>query len=95
MSRTPRRGPAAPGRRSREVDRILTDGSYEKTVFFIRNQGFVLATAARRISFAVPLAFERVHEQIYRALGFRLIDVPAGPLAGRVALIEQAMEVSP
>lgn len=71
----------------REVDRILADGSYEKTVFFIRNQGFILATAARRISFADSLAFERVHEQTYRALGFELIDIPAGPLAGRVALI--------
>ena len=70
-------------------------GSYEKTVFFIRNQGFVQATAARRISFADSLAFERVHEETYRDLGFRLVDIPAGPLADRVALIEQAVEVCP
>jgi predicted ATPase len=78
-----------------EVDRILSDGSYEKTVFFVRNQGFVQATAARRISFADSLAFERIHEQTYRDLGFRLIDIPAGPLVGRVALIERAVDVSP
>ena len=77
----------------REVDRVMADGSYEKTVFFIRNQGFVRATAARRISFTDSLAFERIHEETYRDLGFRLIDIPAGPLASRVALIEQAVQV--
>jgi predicted ATPase len=74
-----------------EVDRVLSEGRYSKTVFFIRNQGFVRATAARRISFTDSLAFERVHEETYRELGFRLADVPAGPLAHRVALIEQAI----
>ena len=61
-----------------EVDRALSDGGYED-VFFVRNQGFVQPTAARRISFADSLAFERIHEQTYRDLGFRLVDVPAGP----------------
>ncbi len=53
---------------------------YARTVFFVRNQGFVEPTAARRISFADSLAFEDVHERTYRELGFRLIEVPAGPL---------------
>ena len=36
---------------AREVERVMSDGSYEKTVFFIRNQGLVVqATAARRFS---------------------------------------------
>ena len=74
---------------------MRSEGFYEKTVFFIRNQGFVQATAARRISFADSLNFERVHEETYRGLGFRLVDIPAGPLADRAALIEQAMEVCP
>ena len=60
-------------------------------MFFIRNQGSVENTAARRISFAESLDFERVHEGTYRDLGFRLVDVPAGPLAGRVALIERVI----
>ena len=80
---------------AREVARALSDGSYEKTVFFIRNQGFVQPTAVRRISFADSLAFERIHEQTYRDLGFRLVDVPAGPLADRVALIQRAVEAVP
>lgn len=80
---------------AREIDRAVSDGSYEKTVFFIRNQGFVAATAARRISFADSLVFERIHERTYRDLGFEVVDVPAGPLAERVALIEQAVEACP
>jgi hypothetical protein len=39
----------------------LAEGAYETTVFFIRSQGFVQPTAARRISFEDPLVFERLH----------------------------------
>jgi predicted ATPase len=80
---------------AREVDRAVSDGSYAKTVFFIRNQGFVAATAARRISFADSLVFERIHERTYRDLGFEVVDVPAGPLADRVALIRHAVDGCP
>jgi predicted ATPase len=76
----------------REVDQVLAEGVYETTVFFIRNQGFVEATAARRISFADSLVFEQFHEQAYRDLGFRLVEVPAGPLTDRVALVQQTVE---
>ena len=34
-----------------EVSRMTAEGRYETTAFLIRNQGFVTATAARRISF--------------------------------------------
>jgi predicted ATPase len=74
-----------------EVERILAEGTFQTTVFFIRNQGFVQATAARRITFEDSLAFEAIHEQTYRDLGFLLIDVPAGPLAERAALIRRAL----
>lgn len=72
-----------------EVDRSIAGRAFETSVFFIRNQGFVEPTAARRISFEDSLAFERRHEQTYRDLGFELIDVPAGPLAERTALIDR------
>jgi len=75
-----------------EVERVVAEGVYEDTVFFIRNQGFVQATAARRISFEDSLVFERIHEQTYRDLGFHLVEVPAGPLTKRVALIERTVE---
>ncbi|MDO3683875.1 AAA family ATPase [Micromonospora sp. C28ISP2-4] len=75
-----------------EIERIIVERHYERTVFFVRNQGFVEATAARRISFEESLVFERVHELTYREAGFDLVDVPAGPLATRVAAIKQAVD---
>jgi predicted ATPase len=74
-----------------EIDRAVAEGGYETTAFFIRNQGFVAATAARRIGFDESLRFEAIHEQAYRELGFQLVEVPAGPLADRVALIKQTV----
>jgi predicted ATPase len=71
-----------------EVSRAVAEGTYEPVVFFIRNLGFVQATVARQISFEDSLVFERLHEQVYRDLGFELVEVPAGPLADRVALIQ-------
>ena len=70
---------------------MLAAGLYEPGVFFVRNQGFVRPTAARRISFADSLEFEKVHEAAYRELGFALIEVPAAALAQRVALIAAAV----
>lgn len=70
-----------------ELDRVVRDGIYARSVFFVRSQGFVTPTAARRISLAESLEFERVHELAYRELGFELADVPAGPLAERAALV--------
>jgi predicted ATPase len=75
-----------------EVNRLATQHLYERTVFFIRNQGSVRATAARRISFEDSLAFERIHELTYRELEFELIDVPAAALPVRVASVERTIE---
>jgi predicted ATPase len=74
-----------------EVDRIQRASVYEPTVFFVRHQRFIERTAARRITFEDAVEFERIHEQTYRELGFRLVDVPAGPLGGRVALIQETL----
>jgi predicted ATPase len=75
-----------------EVKRVVTQNVYESTVFFIRNQGFVQATAARRISFEDSLTFEKIHERTYRDLGFQLTDVPPGPLTERAALVRQMVQ---
>jgi|SRR5215470_9230488 len=73
-----------------EVDRVLQAGVYAGTVFFVQSLGFVTPTAARRITLADSLAFEAVHRQTYTELGFRLVDVPPGPLAVRVGLIRSS-----
>jgi predicted ATPase len=70
-----------------EVEQVVAGRRYERTVFFVRLQGFLTTTAARRISLAESLTFEKVHEETYGELGFLLVDVPAGPLADRVALV--------
>ncbi|PZS18568.1 MAG: ATPase [Pseudonocardiales bacterium] len=72
---------------AREVDRVVAGGVYETTVFFIRHQGFIQTTAARRISFEDSLVFEQLDEQIYRELGFQLVEVPAGLDQSAVAAI--------
>ncbi|TMR09872.1 ATPase [Nonomuraea turkmeniaca] len=72
---------------STEIDRITHEQIYDRHVFFVRNLGFCEPTEARKISFEDSLEFERLHEQTYRAFGYQLIDIPAGPLAGRVATI--------
>jgi predicted ATPase len=74
-----------------EVDRAVAERRYGEAVFFVRGQGFVTPTAARRISPADAAAFEKVHEETYAELGFRLIDVAPGPLADRVGLVKRAI----
>ena len=84
-------GIAAPPQLLAELDRTRVDRVYEPAVFFVRNLGFVRPTAARRITFEESLAFERIHEETYRERGFTIIDVPAGPLEVRVALVHDAV----
>ena len=70
-----------------ELDRIRHGRVYERPVFFIRNLGFCEPTEARRITFEDSLAFERVHEESYRELGFEIVEVPAAGLDERVSLV--------
>jgi predicted ATPase len=44
-------------------------------------------TAARRISYADSLEFERFHVQAYAELGYTLVDVPAGQVDERAAQV--------
>jgi predicted ATPase len=76
---------------SAEIDRITGEGIYERQVFFVRNIGFCEPTGARRISFAESLVFERMHEESYRAFGYELVEVPAGEVADRAALVRNAI----
>lgn len=63
----------------------MRDDVYEREVLIVRPLGFVVPTAARRISYEDSLAFEAVHEAVYREHGFVLVDVPAGSISERVA----------
>jgi predicted ATPase len=63
-----------------ELECALVKGWFQPEVFFIRSLGFVTPTAARRITLEEAIRFERVHEEVYRDFGFRIVDVePASP----------------
>lgn len=72
-----------------ELDRVLKAEVYAPDVFFVRSMGFVTPTPARQISLDGALAFEDVHRRAYAELGFRLIEVPPGPVADRAALVRR------
>ena len=74
-----------------EIERTVAERRYEPMAFFVRHQGFIQATAERRISFEDSLAFEKIHEQTYREVGFDLFDIPAASLPVRAAAIQQAV----
>ncbi len=74
-----------------ELDRIARENIYNRCVFFVHNIGFVEPTTARRISYAEALTFERIHLEVYRDLGYEIVDVNPGPVAGRVAFIEDVI----
>jgi predicted ATPase len=83
----------APRHLLNEVERVVAEHVYERTVFFVRNLGFVHATPARRISFEDSLAFEHIHELTYREFGFELVEVPAAALPARVAIVRRALDL--
>ncbi|WP_329281428.1 AAA family ATPase [Streptomyces sp. NBC_01451] len=78
-----------------ELDRIAWEGVYERQVLFVRNLGFCEPTTARRISFQESLAFERIHEESYRAFGYEIVDIPADDLAHRVAMVSSRIAHAP
>jgi predicted ATPase len=70
-----------------EVARVTREQTFERAVLLVRPLGFIEPTAARRISYADSLAFEKVHEAVYAEHGFELIDIAPGPVAVRAAAI--------
>lgn len=71
-----------------ELDRIRCERIYEPQVFFVRNLGFVTASAARRVSFKEALHFERIHEGTYQEFGFEIVSIQPGNVQERVAAIK-------
>jgi predicted ATPase len=80
---------------TRRLVEAVAELESERTVFLVRNLGFVERTAARRITLEESLLFERIHEQTYREQGYDLVDVPAGPLPERVALVKRQIGAHP
>jgi predicted ATPase len=70
-----------------EIARIIREHVYEPAVFFVRPIGFVEPTMARRISYQDSLAFESLHEAVYRDHGFEIVDVAAARIVDRAAVV--------
>jgi predicted ATPase len=62
-----------------ELERIGRERFYERQVFLIETLGFIENTEVRRISFEDTLKFGKVHEEVYEALGYELVRIPAAP----------------
>jgi len=70
-----------------EMARIEKTQIYQKQIFFIENLGFCEPTAARKITFEDSLKFEKVHEDTYRAFGYKCIRIAPAALSARVEQI--------
>lgn len=70
-----------------EVARVLSERLFERDVFFVQPLGYVVRTAARRISYADALHFGRRHEEVYREHGFRLVVVEVGTVEQRADFV--------
>ncbi len=80
-------GRTPPATLEAELARIERERVYERQVLFIRGLGFIAPTEARRITVEDALRFEAVHADVYRRLGYELIDVPAADVATRLATV--------
>jgi predicted ATPase len=74
-----------------ELERVQAENVFGRSVFFIRNLGFVAPTDARRISYEEALRFEEIHEQVYREHGFQLVYIEPGSISERVVAILNAI----
>jgi predicted ATPase len=76
-----------------ELDRVAREPVYDRRVLMVRPLGFVEPTAARRISYVDSLAFEGVHEDVYRELGYELVDVPPDAPEERARRVDALLRV--
>ena len=80
---------------ARALRAIEREKFYARRVFFLRNLGFIVNTAARQISFEDTLRFEQVHEDVYRRLGYELVFVETAGVEDRARQIIDLAATSP
>ena len=88
-------GFARPPSLLQELRRVREGNIFQNKVLFLKNLGFVTPTDARRISYEETVRFEQIHEQTYRALGFEITIIHAGPVSERVAQIKRTLLLEP
>lgn len=76
-----------------ELERLTKQNVFERRVVFLLNLGFVTPTEARRISYEETVRFERIHEQVYRDLGFEIAYIGPGSVFDRVRELKHALSL--
>lgn len=67
---------------------------FDRRVLFVDRLGFVTPTAARRITSDEAVRFERVHEDVYRSLGYECVHIRQGTLTDQVEALRQLAGVA-
>lgn len=75
-----------------DLERIKAENIYHSRVFFIENLGFCVSTAARQISFAAALEFEKLHEKIFQDMGYSCLKITKASLEERVQAVLHSIE---
>ncbi|WP_035748581.1 AAA family ATPase [Glycomyces sp. NRRL B-16210] len=75
-----------------ELDRIRTEGPYQRRVYCFDLLGFITPTPARRIDLDAAKSFEQLHLEAYTELGFTIERLPAAAPAERAALLTDLTE---
>ncbi len=73
-----------------EIEAIQKQQIYQNKLFFIENLGHCVESAARKITFEEALRFEKIHQAVYHAHGFTLINIPNQSILDRVQTILSA-----
>ena len=76
----------------RELQRVTTQNVFQRSVFLVRNLGFVTPTEARRITYEETVRFEQIHERTYRDFGYEIISLGPASVLDRVREIRIAVE---
>jgi predicted ATPase len=77
-----------------QLRRVRAENVFEDRVLFLKNLGFITRTEARRITYEETLRFERIHERVYRDLGFDITVVEPGSVSDRVKHIKRTLSLS-
>jgi len=76
---------------TREAERVVAGGVYERRVFLVELMGFVTPTQARRITFEDAVRFEAAHVAAYARFGFELVRVAPADVETRFAAVVAGM----
>lgn len=70
------------------INQALQQRTFNATVIFVQNLGYITPTPARKISYTNALLFEALHQYVYTQFGFNLVYIPKASIAKRLNYIQ-------